>query len=340
MRLIRSASLINYANLAREAGLDPVAVLREAGLPPEALDHPELWVPTLKVREVMTASARLSGWEDFGLRLAETRQFWVLGPLSLAVREQPTLREAITLLIRHMHLHAEALHAWLDEDEHGASVQMNMSGSSDARQSTELSMGMLSRFLNSALPEGWQPLAVCFTHSAPADTSTAHRVLGPNVHYGADFNGMVLRLADLDLPMANCTRLDAYTSQYLRWLTETRGHSTADQVRQLILALLPSGRCTQTRIARHLQCDERTLHRRLEREGTRYTELLNQMRRDLVQRYLAGAPRRQTDLALLLGFSGSTVFSRWFRQQFGNTPQAEGERLRASNAEAELERLR
>jgi AraC-like DNA-binding protein len=318
--LVRSASLINYASLARQAGLDPLDMLAEVGLPAQALQEADLWISSLKVRALVDASARRSGWEDFGLRLAESRQFWVLGPLALAIREQATLRPMLEVLSRHIHLHNASLTFWLEEDVHTTSLHMELTGGGEYRQSTELSLATLFRLFRHALPEDWQPVAVCFSHGAPSNTHTAKRVFGPRLQFDAPFNGIVFKASDMDLPMATHTRLDEFTRQYLRWLTQAQGGSAAWQVRQLTLALLASGQCQLSMMARHLQVDERTLHRRLHKEGVRYSDLLNQTRRELVERYLSGAVRKQSELAQMLGFSGPTVFSRWFRHQYGLTP--------------------
>lgn len=53
---------------------------------------------------------------DFGLRFAELRRLSHLGPLSLVIREEPDVRSALALLIRHEHMDNEALHTRIRED--------------------------------------------------------------------------------------------------------------------------------------------------------------------------------------------------------------------------------
>lgn len=317
---VRSASLINYVNLAQEAGLDPQAMVLEAGLPLDALDDPDMKIPGVRVRALLEASAQKSGWQDFGLRLAETRQFWVLGPLALAVREQKTLREALAVLIRHIRLHNESLHLWLEEDERSVALHLDYLTGVAGRQALELSMGMMVRFFNRALPQPRVPLRVCLTHPAPSDPRVAQRVLGRRIDYGALFNGIVFSQQDMDLPLAIHAQLDELTRRYVDSIIAGSAPSIAAQVRQLALALLPSGQCSLSAVARHLGVDPRTIDRRLRREGSSYGALLNSVRADLVQQYLQGHRLKQAEMASLLGFSGTTVFSRWFKQQFHCTP--------------------
>ena len=58
--LIRSASLATFSEVARDAGLDPRAMLREFDLPPRSLTEPELRVPVDSVRRLLETSAERS----------------------------------------------------------------------------------------------------------------------------------------------------------------------------------------------------------------------------------------------------------------------------------------
>lgn len=318
---VRSASLINYVNLAQQAGLDPQAMVVAAGLPLDALDNPDMKIPGVQVRALLEASAQKSGWQDFGLRLAETRQFWVLGPLALAVRAQQTLRGALEVLIRHIRLHNESLHLWQQEDERSVTLHLDYLTGVAGRQALELSMGMMVRFFNRALPKPWMPLRVCLMHPAPADRQVAHRVLGRRIDYGALFNGIVFSRQDMDLPLATHTQLDELTRRYVDAIMASTSQSITAQVRQLAVALLPSGQCSLSAVAQHIGVDPRTIDRRLRREGSSYGELLNRIRAERAQQYLQGQRLTQAEMAALLGFSGATVFSRWFKQQFHCTPR-------------------
>jgi AraC-like DNA-binding protein len=88
-------------------------------------------------------------------------------------------------------------------------------------------------------------------------------------------------------------------------------------VRQLVFAMLPSGRCTSDLIAQRLGVDRKTMHRRLTARGTTFSSILNEARIELVQRHIRTERRSLTDTAQLLGFSSLATFSRWFRGAFG-----------------------
>ena len=71
---VRSASLINYVEVARSVGLEPNRLLRAEGISSYALLDPDSRIPVDAVGRLLEASAREAGIEDFGLRMAQTRQ--------------------------------------------------------------------------------------------------------------------------------------------------------------------------------------------------------------------------------------------------------------------------
>jgi AraC-like DNA-binding protein len=95
--------------------------------------------------------------------------------------------------------------------------------------------------------------------------------------------------------------------------------SPPEKVRQLVWALLPTGRCSLEVVAQHLGMDRRTLHRHLQRDGQSFSEILDDVRCDLAIRYLTQQDRPFKDLAELLGFSELSAFSRWFTRRYGCT---------------------
>ena len=116
VRLIRSAVLSGYVDVAKSVGLEPYGMIARRGLPPACLTDPEVKVSAVAVVRLLEESAQRSGKLDFGLRLAERRSLSNIGALALLVREQPTIRRAIDVLIGYMYLHSEALLLRLEED--------------------------------------------------------------------------------------------------------------------------------------------------------------------------------------------------------------------------------
>jgi AraC-like DNA-binding protein len=73
-------------------------------------------------------------------------------------------------------------------------------------------------------------------------------------------------------------------------------------------------------VAGRLAMTSRTLRRRLIAEGTSYSELLDQVRNELAQRYLKATSFNVDDIAELLGFSDVANFRASFRRWNGKSP--------------------
>jgi AraC-like DNA-binding protein len=156
----------------------------------------------------------------------------------------------------------------------------------------------------------WHPRLVCFTHSAPPSLAVHHRVLGPAVEFGHEFNGIVCNSADLDAPNPGADPVMARYSQRLLKPALARSSRFVDRVRQLIVLLLPRGLCRVEVVAQHLGVDRRTVHRKLQDEGTSFSALLEAERRALASRYVEGTERPLTEIAALLGFAAPRAAAR------------------------------
>src|SRR5215475_4130571 len=287
--LVRSASLTNYAEVARAGGLDPRRLMSEFGLPQRALREPELEVPVDAVRGLLEASAERSGIEAFGLRMAETRRLSNLGPLGLLLREQPTLRLAVEALARYANRLNDVLFLTIEEaaDVVVLREELIVGGSGSVRQATELAIGVVFRALQALLGPGWKPRRVCFAHDAPADRSVHDRVFGRIVEFGHDFNGIVCSRKDLEGPNPNA---DPLMARYAQGLVDAdyarRPEDVTGQVQRLVVALLSTGTCTIEVAAQHLGITKRTIHRRLADEGTTFSDIVDGVRRELAVRYV------------------------------------------------------
>ncbi|MFF2774238.1 AraC family transcriptional regulator [Streptomyces sp. NPDC058052] len=322
--LARTAALNGYVELSRSLGLDPRALMRGVGLDTADLAVQDRWISGTAVADLLERSAAASGREDFGLLLAELRRFSNLGPLSLLVREEPDVRSALALLIRHQHTYNEVLHARLSEGNGVATlkVDLRLGEPRPARQGTELAVAAFHRVLCGFLGPRWRPAAVCFSHPAPRDTASHRRLFGPVAEFDRDFHGIVFYAEDLDAANAMAdAQLRSYTRRYFDSVAAPREATEVDRVRDLIEALLPTGRCSIEQIARSLGVDRRTVHRHLARSGETFSSLLDATRTGLAEQFVANPSRTLTEVATLLGFSSLSAFSRWFHEHFGTGPR-------------------
>ena len=319
-RLVRSAVLNNYVEVAQSVGLDPYRMIKAHGLPPRCLRDPELRIPMTAVARLLEDSAVRSGQPHFALKLAERRSLSNVGALALLVREQPTIRKALEALANYMHLHSDGLRLTIDEDQGLAIISLAVDSDRPVpiRQGVELALAFIHKSFQQLLGRSWRPQAVCFTHAAPARKDAHRRFFGTNVEFGQDCNAIVCLAADIDAPVpASDPAMAHHAQRYLDSLAPRANATMRDNARECVQALLPSGLCSADRVAKHLGVDRRTLHRHLARDGETFLTLVDSVRSELAIRYIDNRARPLASVADSLGFSALSAFSRWFRGRFG-----------------------
>ncbi|MDP3521205.1 MAG: AraC family transcriptional regulator [Hydrogenophaga sp.] len=322
--LIRAASLSGFAELAQACGLNAADVLQRYGLTLAMLADADQRVPLAAVMGVLEDASHLADRDDFGLRLAARRQISNLGAAGMLMLLQPTLRDAWHGLIERRQVLNDGLLIRLEEANGVAVLSFDLvrePGGPAVRQSVELVMCVQVRLMRLFLGADWMPRRVLFRHPPPMDAALHAQLLGPCVEFGSGFNGLVLPSRDLDQPLASA---DPALAERVKHHLLPRAHegSLADQVRQLLFLMLPRGKATVDQVAAHLGMQRRTLQRRLDAEGVPFKPLLHALRLELAQGYVLQSDRSLADVALLLGFSSPSAFSRWYVAQFGLTADA------------------
>ncbi|MFZ6049722.1 AraC family transcriptional regulator [Pseudomonas sp. CR3202] len=323
--MVRAAALTNYIEVAQHLGLNPQQLLRQVGLSQSLIDNPDQRLPTSAVAALLEESARAANCPTFGLRMAESRQLSDFGVISLLLSHQPTLRDALDVIVNYRHLLNESLALYVDEVGKTVILREEIISDTSApmRQGMELAIGVLFRMCSALLGSNWRPLSVNFSHDAPPELQLHRRVFGCKMEFGSEFNGIVCQVADLDKPNPLA---DPAMARHAQRLVETlpgaARQSTLNDVRKAIYLLLPMGRSTIEQIAQSLGLNVRTLQRRLEESQVTFSDLINEARRDLVLRYMENPRYSLSRIADLLGYSVPSSFTRWFTCQFGKSPAA------------------
>lgn len=320
--LIRSAGLAGYAEVARFAGLDPQAMLHNAGLPRRCLDQSDALISMEASCKLLDQSAAASGMEDFGMRMAATRRISNLGPVMLVMRQELTALGALRTLFNYNRLLNDALQAHIEQDGDLVLIreELVVNSTVPTRQSIELTVGVMVQMLKEMLGASWQPRAICFTHRKPRDTSFYRAHLGRNPDFNADFNGIVCNAADLERELpATETALAGFARRALDAELSARRAGASTTVKHLIAAMLGNGRCTVDKLAQHLGVSRATLHRQLAAENETFSSLLESVRRDVALRLQTESDRSLDDVAAMLGFSSASAFAHWYRAAFATS---------------------
>jgi AraC-like DNA-binding protein len=320
---VRAAALTNYLKVACDVGLTPGRLLRDAHLDAKALSSAEIRLPAATVGALLEASATQSGCPNFGLRMAEQRRLSDFGPISLLLMHQPTVSHAMAIVIRYQNMLNEALAMRIEEARDLVLIKEELAADFPGRktQSVELLVGVMYGLIRSVLGEKWQAVAVHFTHAAPADLSVHRRFFRAPLQFESEFNGIVCSAADFHKPNATADPVLArYAERYIDTMQSKVSGSAANDVRKAIYLLLPLSRASIVHVAATLGLNIRTLQRRLAAERAEFSDLLNQVRRELAVRYIADEQNSMTRIAGTLGYGELSSFTRWFIAEFGKPP--------------------
>jgi AraC-like DNA-binding protein len=294
-------------------------MLASVGLSRACVEDPELRISVESVRALLEQSARASELHAFGLLMAEGRRLSNLGALGLLSREEPNLRLALASLARYSKVHNEALIQHFEEAQGVVTLQVELllETTEPTRQAYELLVAVVLKLVKVFLGADWRARRICFAHSPPRDLGVHRRVLGQTPEFGCDFNGVVCSTADLETPIASADPvMAAYIRQ--RFVPDAPvGAEVTHEVRQMVLLLLPKGRCTVDQVAQFMGVNRRTLHRQLAKEQTTFSNVVQGVKAELAARYVHDRSRQLTEVSQLLGFADLSSFSRWHRSTFG-----------------------
>jgi AraC-like DNA-binding protein len=151
------------------------------------------------------------------------------------------------------------------------------------------------------------------------------RFVGTKVEFDAHTDEFALNLDARELPLIHAdTHLNDLLLKYCEAaLAERKGDTSQlrTRVENAISTMLPHGRVLVEDVARGLGMSERTLARKLSDQGLNFTEILQQLRRDLAIRYLDDRKMHVSKIAWLLGFHEVSAFTHAFKRWTGKTPR-------------------
>ncbi|WP_028081450.1 AraC family transcriptional regulator [Solimonas soli] len=162
-----------------------------------------------------------------------------------------------------------------------------------------------------------------FPGPAPADVAAHERLLECPLRFDARTLVVLLPLEALALPINTrdphlMALLEQQAEALLRASPQPDALMTALQ--RAIVDALQEGEPAFETIAARLGVPSRSLYRRLQERGLSYKGVLNDTRLQLARAYLADAKLRLPEIALLLGYSEQSAFSRAFKSWSGVTP--------------------
>jgi len=323
--LIRSSALTGYSDLVLKLGGDPEKLLRRFRWTQDIIEQQDAAISYRSLIQLMELTAAKLNCRDFGLRLAQVQNIHILGPLAIIALHSETVEHALRSIIQQLDYYSPVCCARLDTNTNPArpilTFEAALTGEPNRRQTVELAIGDAHRELLILSDGQFIPRAVLFRHSPLATKATYFKHFQVHPKFDQEVNGIVITPDDLARPLkANDPYLRRVVVDYVKHSTGRQPHDATSQVDFLIRKLLSGTRCTLRVVAQHLALHERTLQRRLEREGNTFEEVLDGVRRQLARSLLTESMMPVAQIAMSLGYSEQSAFNRACRRWFGSSP--------------------
>lgn len=306
-------------------GFDPELVLRGASLGWQDLadsDGDERRLPVEAVARLWAAAVAVTGDPNIGVRIGALAQLDHFGVLGSVARASATLGDALLKTGRYMRLWIETARlCLLVEGDQGQLIFRSLRrippvvGDAVLTQLVVLSRELTGRDL--------VPSRVRMAHPPPTDDSVYRDVfrIAPtfrDVEYSLVFSVDVLTLPIATHDPGGVELLSDRATRLVDALAP--GATFARRVRDVLAAELHGGNPMMENVAARLGVHPKTVNRRLKQEGTSHRELLDCLRRELAEHYLAMPGIAVTEVAFLLGFSDASAFNKALRRWFGIAP--------------------
>jgi AraC-like DNA-binding protein len=309
----------------KSAGVPVAPLLKRVGLTPEAIADPEERLSVRSQIALLDEAAIALKDDCLGFTLARDFDPREIGLLYYIMASSQSLGDALKRVARYSKITNEALVVGYQEGNR-LIVSLSYSGvprHSDRHQIEFCMFGVL-RICRVLTGQNVIPQHFSISHHRSGDNSEMARFVGTKVEFGADTDEFALNVNARELPLIHAdSHLNDLLLKYCEAaLADRRGDMSQlrTRVENAISSVLPHGRVRVEDVARSLGMSKRTLARRLSDEGLNFTEILQQLRRDLAVRYLDDRRLHVSKIAWLLGFHEVSAFTHAFKRWTGNTP--------------------
>ena len=286
-------------------------------------DSPNIPAPTWYA--LLNDVAEADGRSDTGLRMAAMVQPQHIGSLGYLVIHSDSLIQALQRFCRFQAL----LHNVIASDVHldGEHVVVRWQRHPQPLPplvSDQIVVGgMITLIRNHTTLSEAHPVQVSFPQDRPDDLAPCIEFFRCPVQFNAPSLSITLPITLLTNPIkAPDADLAALLEQHAQRMLDDLA-SKDDllvQLRNQIARCLQDGEPEFQLVANRMGMAERTLYRHLQDRGVRFKVVLNQLRFSMAKDYLKDPRLSMTEIALLLGYTEQSVFTRSFKAWSGMTP--------------------
>mgnify|MGYP000583496743 CR=1 FL=1 len=286
-------------------------------------------VPLLHFAQLYEYLEHKTGDLEIGLHVGERYNMAALGVVGQLIQVSRTVGEGLNMACEHFNLVSNALQisAVIEGDKCLVEIETDSVFKerypAACKHMVHASMVFALRELQFMVHAKDSPLQVSSTFTSQ-QSNEFQRIFGVTVHLGAYKNALVFNKTVLDKEVIYADYellllLEKVACERLAHLQE-KEPSLSSYIQSVIYKLLDPALPQFHEVAAHMSTSTRSLQRKLQQEGTSYSELAETVKKDLAMTYLKKNLSIK-EVSYLMGYTEPSSFVTAFKRWFGKTPK-------------------
>ncbi|MGZ9031933.1 MAG: AraC family transcriptional regulator [Burkholderiaceae bacterium] len=320
---LRCGPLAALPTVLDRLGADADQLLSEFGLTRTYFEDAENTVPTAVVGRLFHRIAQETRCDHFGVLLGRTVTLSALGAVGVLMQASPNVGHAIEVMGKHFHVHDKGAQLSVKADGNVTRIGYRLTAG-DVDMVDELytlaAMAGLA-FLRALCGKGWRPLEFHLPFRRPRTVETLHKALGVPLKFDAEQLWMIFPAADLARPLPSADPLlYRMMAERIEQLEAQQRRDLVGRVRDVLQTLIFLEGSRASIVASRMGLSLRTLNRRLRERGESLQEIRDEVTAAAACQLLGNTEKSASEVALILGYSDSSAFTRAFRRWHGVPP--------------------
>ncbi|MCV6613465.1 MAG: AraC family transcriptional regulator [Cellvibrionaceae bacterium] len=322
---VSSRQALIFLQLAESLGVDRHQLISDCDIDPIWLENPDFRMPATGIYQLTEQLAGRSNKQDIGLLAGRLSYLNIVSLILYLPTLCDNLRQWLNMMPSVMELQGDIGESVVIRE--GDSIRTEwrplLSQAASGRYLSDMVLSSSISLLQSVCLYPVPLIKACFAYPEPADTHLHRQLFGQQLQFEHPFSGLYFDIKALDYPLIK--PLDPLPERrqdnLMALIDKDIGDGFLRQLRRSIVRALPTGAMSIDSIAEELGISRRTLQRRLAERDTHFLSEVQELRRAMASRLLAGRNMGITEIAFLLGYADSSSFSTAFKSWYGCSPR-------------------
>lgn len=310
---------------ALKSRVDVKPLLKRCNLTVHQIQNPEIRLSVKSQVQFLNLVADRLDDEFLGMALARAIDPREIGLLYYVFASSETLAQGLKRIARYSTIQNEGIRIayreldgiLIDFDYVGVARRM------DCHQ-IEFFISMLLQVCRQTSCRDLSPSSIRLVHRRAGLPNSYRSYFGCDVAFGSESDQVLFPASIGAMPLLNADPfLNSLLVKYCEDVVAERKTAESWQLRveNVIVPLLPHREAGMTAVARRLGVSAQTLTRRLASEGCTFSSVLDKLRKELAERYLADRHLQISQIAWLLGYREASAFNHALKRWTGKTPK-------------------